>query len=290
MVGGLSLPNATKRDFQDTTELHCSERMRCKPSKITKIETKTCIFWWTKIPESPQLHSFRIMFFCKGMWWNYKMNGPARKSVKSLGILVVSFCFDAIGKHSAKYQVILSATLGFYVNFNNTSLGFAVVSRVLSFRLRSSFRDLLTWHLKRTSVSIWGSCRHSQVILMKNAASKTANYGILNVRWYQKSWSKTILYSFGPKWSWCCCRSPMWLALPVEASKADGAGNCKEKIWIQGTTLRLQTLDTETFIARWSKFQNVIGSVILQGKAPGWPVIFGWVNLKWLNFDLGIHA
>ena len=286
MVGGLSLPNATKRDFQDTTELHCSERMRCKPSKITKIETKTCIFWWTKIPESPQLHSFRIMFFCKGIWWNYKMNGPARKSVKSLGILVVSFCFDAIGKHSAKYQVILSATLESCVNLNNTSLRFAVVSRVLPFRLRSSFRDLLTWHLKRSSVFIWGSCRHSQVILMKNAASKTANYIKLwdfKCQMVSKSWSKTILYSFGPKWSWCCCRSPMWLALPVEASKADGAGNWEQlgdcKPWIQGT-----------FIARWSKFQNVIGSVILQGKAPGWPLIFGWVNLKWLNFDLGIHA
>lgn len=184
MVGGLSLPNATKRDFQDTTELHCSERMRCKPSKITKIETKTCIFWWTKsqkVLNSIHSESFLLMEFDGVIRF---MDLP-EKSVKSLGILVVSFCFDAIGKHSAKYQVILSATLGFYVNFNNTSLGFAVVSRVLSFRLCSSFRDLLTWHLKRTSVSIWGSCRHSQVILMKNAASKTANSGILNVRWYQ---------------------------------------------------------------------------------------------------------
>lgn len=122
MVGGLSLPNATKRDFQDTTELHCSERMRCKPSKITKIETKTCIFWWTKIPESPQLHSFRIISFCKGVWWNYKMNGPAEKYVKSLSILVVSFALMRL------VNIRLSATLEFCVNLNNTSLGFAVVT------------------------------------------------------------------------------------------------------------------------------------------------------------------
>ena len=102
MVGGLSLPNATKRDFQDTTELHCSERMRCKPSKITKIETKTCIFWWTKIQESPQLHSFRIISFCKGIWWIYKMNGPARKICEVFEHFGCVFCFDATGKHSAK--------------------------------------------------------------------------------------------------------------------------------------------------------------------------------------------
>lgn len=35
-----------------------------------------------------------------------------------------------------------------------------------------------------------------------------------------------------------------------------------------GNNLEIANHHTETFIARWSKFQNAIGSVILQGKAP----------------------
>lgn len=126
MVGGLSLPNATKRDFQDTTELHCSERMRCKPSKITKIETKTCIFWWTKSKKVLNFIHSESCFFVREFDGIIKWMDLPEKYVKSLGILVVSFCFDAIGKHSAKYQVILTATLEFRVNLNNT--WFAVVT------------------------------------------------------------------------------------------------------------------------------------------------------------------
>ena len=127
MVGGLSLPNATKRDFQDTTELHCSERMRCEPSKITKIETKTCIFWWTKskkVLNSIHSESFLLMEFDGVIRF---MDLP-EKSVKSLGILVVSFCFDAIDKHLAKYQVTPNTTREFCVNLNTTALGFVVLT------------------------------------------------------------------------------------------------------------------------------------------------------------------
>ena len=45
----------------------------------------------------------------------------------------------------------------------------------------------------------------------------------------------------------------MWLALPVEASKADGAGN--REPWIQGTTLRLQTIILKLLVQDGQNFK-----------------------------------
>ncbi len=133
--------------------------------------------------------------------------------MKSLGIFAMSFCFNAIDQHSAKFQVIPSATLEF-----------CVVSTILHW-------DLLLLHVV---ADVW--CFHAEQRL--GSSYRMMHFIILRPRnnhWWDSRFVASRVCRFvsfrhnhliqdhaiiWPKWSWCCWRSPIWLAFPVEASKA----------------------------------------------------------------------
>lgn len=190
MVGGLSLPNETSSGHYRATLLREDEAPNLPKSKDRWSKTLHFLDGQKSEKVLNFIHSESFLFFLREFDGIIEINGPARKICEVFGQFGCVFCFDAIDKHLAKYQVTPNATLAFCVNLNTTALGFVVVTcccnrsvhpcttetclislcfwwfsqwpSLLGFQVRrfkgfalslkrSSFRDLGTWHLERTS-------------------------------------------------------------------------------------------------------------------------------------------